>query len=154
MPRSRLVLLIWVIGSIGLLGLWGHSLFRKSIMRYQIVNKDREATLGIVCGSVEFTWRSVYEMGSNRRNRLQAFIFKLEKGAVPGVVPDYKLGRFHYERIEVGSPPRPLFRTTIEFPIWVLLALYSILLFPFYRRSLKRERTPPAGPSPGEHENT
>ena len=142
MPRSRLILLIWVIGSIVLLGLWGHSLLRKSIIRYQIFSKDREATLGMVGGSVEITWSAINGYGQDR-NSLRILIFNLEKDSVPGPVPEYTLGRFYHRHIE--TPPR--FSTTIEFPIWVLLSLYFFLLLPFYRRSLKRERTPPVDPS-------
>ncbi|NIP96109.1 MAG: hypothetical protein GWO24_22805, partial [Akkermansiaceae bacterium] len=59
MPFTRLVVLIWAIVTMSLLGAWAHSLFRKTIVVYDIRSKQREGSIGIVAGSVELRWASI-----------------------------------------------------------------------------------------------
>ncbi len=141
MPFTRLVVLIWAIVTMSLLGAWAHSLFRKTIVVYDIRSKQREGSIGIVAGSVELRWASI-RGGLQVRNHLRFHMLELKKESVPGPLPEYKLGRFHHERIEVGAPPNRLFRVTIEFPIWVLLLLATALSLLTYRRALKKSRPP------------
>jgi hypothetical protein len=135
MPRSRLIVLLWIIGTVLFLGLWANSLARKSIVRYQNPTAEKQSTVGIVAGSVEITWETIYGRGPPR---VEGFRYKYESGKLPGPLPDYKFGRF-YHQVRDGD----FSGTMIEVPLWFLLALYSLLLWPLHRRALKRERTPP-----------
>lgn len=144
MPRSRLLILLWMLGTMILLGLWAHSLARKSIVRYQNPREGTKVSLGIVAGSIEIVWGTIAGRGGPR---VQGFRYRLEEGKFPGPFPDYKLGRFYHKFIESGTPPNRFTLTTIEFPIWLLIALYSLLVWPLHRSTKRREHLPPVDPT-------
>lgn len=140
MPRSRLIVLIWCFGLLVLAGSWGHSLVRKTILRYSNTDSGVRWWLGVVAGSVEFYRCPIW---GNDKTRFQIISMPLEQGKVPAPVPTYKFGRFLHRKTAFATPRGPRFITTLEVPLWALALPWTLLCLPLYWRTRRRQRHPP-----------
>lgn len=122
MPRSRLIGIVWLIGTLLLLGAWIHSLAQATTLQAVLLKQSRMVELSILGGSFELSWSTVYGTGP--------FRVQLNEHAPPR----HHWGRFHYARYQSGAPPFAMERTTAQIPLGILILLHSLLCSSLIRR--------------------
>lgn len=145
MTRTRLLVLLWVLGLLTLLGAWAHSLFRKSILRLDHPRAGLRLSVGVVAGSIEVVHASII---GDVDFTLRYLPFDLGESPLPEYNPDYRMGRFHHDYFEVVTPTDTLFRRTIEIPIWSAMILWTLAALPLYWWARRSQRRPPAPSHP------
>lgn len=126
MPRTRLVVIVWLLGCLLLLGAWIHSLVQTTTLQGVFLKRSFLVELSILGGSFECSWSTVYGKGPNR--------VQLNERAPPR----YRWGRFQFHRYQSGSPPFAMARTVIQVPLGFLLILYALVCGIFFRRYHRR----------------